>query len=337
MKTDFFNHFNILKRNTPNVIILTGDEPYQKEKILEHIIQIYTTTQTEVIKHTIESKLEQSWIQENIENYSLFSDHRLFIINFNKIPDNITQKNLIENMSIYNSNDTFIFNIPKLTKKQYSQIWYKKLEKIGCHIPIWQPSTKEFIKILQLHAKNKKTTITNDAILIILRHNEGNLLAACQILDQAISFNEKSLAIRPEHISKYVYNSKQYEIFELVNYILTGDIIKTLQILEFFKEIKTVEIGQIIGIISREIRIIIKLISCTTLKEKKNIFQSNQIWQSKEIQYKRLSKIKNKELLYNSLEICHKIDIITKGVQAGDPWLMLNNLCFSLTKNNLEL
>ena len=331
MKVDFFNHYQTLINKLPKIIILSGDEPYQKKQVLENIKKIYKSEDFELIKHSVDSKLEKSWLLQNINNLNLFYSRKLYIITFSKLPDKTTQKTLVESLTTFPQNDVFILNLPKISNKQQSQTWYRNIEKLGCHIPVWQPSTRDFIKTLSYHVRDKKINIEHEALLMITRHNEGNLLSACQTIDKISASSTEKITI---HIAKqHIYNSARYNVFDLIENLLLGNTFKTLQIFEYLKKDENTDLSQILWWIAKEVRLLIKLHHCQSSRQQEIIYQNNQVWKSKQKQYHRLLNINNKKILYKSLEICFKIDLTIKGILNADQWREAYTLCLLLSQN----
>lgn len=325
MKSDFFRHATSFSNQLSNIILLSGNEPYQKEKIVQTLLTIAESRQLEVVRHTVENKLEAEWLYESSGNMSLFNDKRLFLIRFNKLPEATTQKLLASYFEKLSQDDVFVFIFPRLPAKSQKQVWYKNLEKIGIYIPVWQPNIKDALRILKYKTTQDKLQIDHDALLMMTHNYEGNMLAACQLLDKlAASILDRTIEL--EDVKKQVHQANRYDVFSLTEVLLMGDPSKALQILQTLKSSGT-ETPIILWSLAKEARLISKLVSAQDRNEQQKLFQANQIWQAKQKNYfNAINRLNNKQL-YAILQQCHQIDLIIKGAKTGNVWENIQKAC----------
>ncbi|MDA7742404.1 DNA polymerase III subunit delta [Francisellaceae bacterium] len=259
MKSDFFHYLSSVSRSLPKIILISGDEPFQKEYILQSLLKLAEDKSLEIVRHSTENKLEAEWLYSATTNLSLFNDQRLFIIRLNKLPETSTQKLLVDFFNENASEDYFVFILPKLPAKSQKQRWYQLIEKKGLHIPVWQPNISDAIRILKYKTLQEKMNIDHDAIMLLAHSYEGNMLAACQLLDKIMNIipNKENL-ISLEDVKAQLSSSRRYDVFNLADMLLLGQAGKVVQILNNLEK-SDAEPSIILWALTKEARILIKL------------------------------------------------------------------------------
>ena len=331
MKSDFFHYLGSASKSLPNIILISGDEPFQKEYILQALLKLAEDKSLEIVRHSTENKLETEWLYSAATNLSLFNDQRLFIIRLNKLPEASTQKLLADFFNNSTSEDYFVLILPKLPAKSLKQRWYQLIEKKGLHIPVWQPNISDAIRILKYKTLQEKINIDHDAIMLLAHSYEGNMLAACQLLDKIVNITpNKENVISLEDVKAQLSSSRRYDVFNLADMLLLGQAGKVVQILNNLEK-SGAEPSIILWALTKEARILIKLKSCELKADQQKVFQSNQIWAAKQKNYiPALNRLTQKQL-YQIIEYCHHIDLCIKGLRSDNLWMLLQNTCFIFT------
>ncbi|WP_119344218.1 DNA polymerase III subunit delta [Facilibium subflavum] len=315
MKANYFDAITILKTREFPCYIITGDEAFQKTRLIDQIRCHYQQQGFELV--TEQSAQQQpGFLYQQHNNLSLFSTQRLLQLSFTKQPDKNTQQALNEICTqTNNKEDRYLLVFDHLTSAQQKAKWFQTLSQNALHIQLWPVSIQEAIRIIKHEINNqKKITLSHDAIALIAQKTEGNLLAADQII-RLLSMQAQT-QFDCSNIADFLENFMSYDVFDLTQSIVYQQKARSLSILQQLLN-EQFEPAVILWAILRELRIWI-LLANQNIQEQQKTFISHNIWRSKQTAYLKLIRYFSYQQLNHLMESCFNIDLVIKGAKKGN-------------------
>lgn len=331
-----------LKKQLAPIYLITGDELMLVQETLNEVNQAAKKVgyQEKII---IEATNNEAWQQlsHEMQNLSLFSTQRVIEC---RIPQaklgDVGGKTLLLYAQHPPKDTVLIVVTSKLSSAQQNTAWFKAIDKIGVIIQIWPVSGAQLPIWLRSRIKSTGLQIDNEGLQLLADHVQGNLLAAAQELEKLqLLFGNN--VISKEQIAEAITGNNRFNIFELGDSLLRGDSKNSLQILQCFRS-EGNEPVLILWSIARELRTLINIafelqngMSFTRIAETLVIRE-----QRKPILQQAVKRHTYQEWLY-LLRKTSQIDRVIKGMQLGNVWDELQQLCLGITEkqfiNHLEV
>ena len=162
-----------------------------------------------------------------IKTKSFFDDKKLIIIN--RTTDKIFK--IIEQISqtdLKDVNLVLVSNI--LDKKSKLRNFFEKKNQIVC-VPFYKDNDQSLINIILNFCQNKKINISQQNINLIIQKTNGNRQSIKNELEKIESYSLSKKTISEEDILKIVNVTENHDISSLVDYCLTKDKRKIVEIL----------------------------------------------------------------------------------------------------------
>ena len=162
-----------------------------------------------------------------IKTKSFFDDKKLIIIN--RTTDKIFK--IIEQISqtdLKDVNLVLVSNI--LDKKSKLRNFFEKKNQIVC-VPFYKDNDQSLINIILNFCQNKKINISQQNINLIIQKTNGSRQSIKNELEKIESYSLSKKSISEEDILKIVNVTENHDISSLVDYCLTKDKRKIVEIL----------------------------------------------------------------------------------------------------------
>lgn len=184
----------------------------------------------------------------------------------------------------------------KLTPAQQNAKWHQALEKNGVAVTLWKINAKQFPLWLKDRLRLKKISVTEDALQLLASHLENNLLAAKQIIEKLdLLYSTEPMPLDAKKILATLTQQARYTVFDLTDAIQQKQLTKISTILRYLHD-EGLEPPIVLWALTRAYR------------QKQ---QTHFITQAM------------------------KIDQIIKGMQQGNTWNELQQLCFAMAEKPL--
>jgi len=322
-----------LQKNQQSKFLLLGDEALSRKEAFDIIRQFAKEkTYTEKLSFTVDRFFKWDQCASSLSSQGLFSQKRIIEIiipsgkinaeggdSFYKILQNLTQ------------NDLLVVHLPQIDKETKIQRWFKEIEKIAYTIKLDEIKPTELPFWLKKRASLLSIDLDEESIQLISQLVHGNMLAADQELNKlALLFPGQSISY--EKVSQSISNVSRYDTYELTEYVLNGDQMKTLLTLNFLKE----EGQNPISITSSLSWVLKPMLEIKELDFKgqslENHLTKSRIFGDKLIFTKKAMSFFSLKHLRAAIQKLSEIDKISKGVSPGDAWLETMRLCLGLAK-----
>ena len=322
-----------LQKNQQSKFLLLGDEALSRKEAFDIIRQFAKEkTYTEKLSFTVDRFFKWDQCASSLSSQGLFSQKRIIEIiipsgkinaeggdSFYKILQNLTQ------------NDLLVVHLPQIDKETKFQRWFKEIEKIAYTIKLDEIKPTELAFWLKKRASLLSIDLDEESIQLISQLVHGNMLAADQELNKlALLFPGQSISY--EKVSQSISNVSRYDTYELTDYVLNGDQMKTLLTLNFLKE----EGQNPISITSSLSWVLKPMLEIKELDFKgqslENHLTKSRIFGNKLIFTKKAMSFFSLKHLRAAIQKLSEIDKISKGISPGDAWLETMRLCLGLAK-----
>ena len=327
MELGYFDFINFSDIKKYKLFIVTGDEPLQYNNVIEKITAIFKESDFEIIRHDL-SEQNYEVLYHEAESLSLFSFDKLVLFNFQKPPQKLLQKALVENIQ-KDSDNVYLLAFSNIKKQHISSKWFQTLAQNAIHIRIYQPNLISAIKILESELKDIPLNLSREAIQLLAQKTEGNLIAAKQIIKLLLhqkAYNFDEITIRP-----FLHEHTSFDVFDLSDAILMQQKSKALKILNTILN-QSDKAPLILWTIKKELRILSQLKATQDMYSQK-VFKDNNVWASKQKYYLSLANKVSDGLILSCLKKCLDIDLCIKGAKKGNISLKLYEIVFKLVYN----
>jgi DNA polymerase III subunit delta len=271
----------------------------------------------------IEKTFDFNEVKSIIINGSLFNPNNYIELNFKTKPLTEQQNSLIEIFNLIDNNTFILISCDKLTPKESSAEFVKLINKNGFCLELTETSAKPVVEFM-LHQSGLQ--ISKQALDILLDQNQANLAQLMQEINKLILAIPHGTVIGITEIELLTSDNAKYNIYQLSNSYLAGDLAGSIKILDsLFQNIEDAIL--INWMIVDDLKKLLKIKN--QLRSTKNIQQAIRelrLWGT------TLDKLPlaNKRLNYKDIvelyQYSAKIDLIIKGVEAGDIKLILTHI-----------
>ncbi len=322
-----------LQKNQQSKFLLLGDEALSRKEAFDIIRQFAKEqTYTEKLSFTVDRYFKWDQCASSLYSQGLFSQKRIIeiIIPSGKINAE-SGESFYEIIQNFSQDDLIVVHLPQIDKETKLQKWFKEIEKIAYTIRLDEIKPSELPFWLKKRASLLSINLDEGSIQLISQFVHGNMLAADQELNKlALLFPNQSISY--QKVSQSISNVSCYDAFELTEYVLNGDQIKTISTLNFLKE----EGQNPISITSSLSWVLKPMLEIKELdfrgQSLENHLTKSRIFGDKLLFTKKALSFFSLKHLRAAIQKLSEIDKISKGVSPGDAWLETTRLCLGLAK-----
>ena len=310
-----------LKEKCFPLYLIHGDDYFLMQEIKDKLLYFASRKgylHREII--FIESPSDWSKLTFECENFSLFNEKRVFdIINPSANLDKTAQAVLTDYLKKSSDDEITIVSTHKLSASQKKTSWFQMINKAGVIISVWPLQKNEYLKWIAEEFKKYDLQSDKQTINLLAEYTEGNLLAAKQAI-QKLKLLYPSQSITENELKLVISNSSTYKIFDLIDCILSGNSIKTKQML-FNLHQQEIQPTLLLWLLAKEIRKLLNI---------KKGFQYENLYTKQYLVEQAVSRL-SYSLLTKLLAYLTKVDQIIKGYLTGDAWSELEKICLMLS------
>lgn len=266
-----------------------------------------------------------SWqdVLHELNSLSLFDEHTALVVTGKHKPDQKTLnelKRFAQDTHDGTLNTHLLWCLPKQDKKSLASKTFKTLEEQGLIIDGVIHHETERAAILHAQAGHLNLFLDDTAWQMLLSYTEHNLLSAYQTLWR-LSYLHPNQVISTEQLTDTLADGAQFDIFNLSDSLLQGNLAKSLKIIHHLQHTDTAT-SLILWLLNKELDIIRYLQAGKTTQELN-------IWQSKASLYHHAAK--RTQTVSTSWERqLYQLDQAIKGVSAHNVWHLITQLVVSL-------
>lgn len=328
-----------LKQQFDAVYLVSGDDPLLADEACD-LIRSAARKQgfTERDLHIAERGFDWARLASDSSNLSLFAEKRLTEI---RLPTGKPGKPgaaaLCDFVDHIHDDDCLLLIMPKLDGSSRNSAWVKKLSGAGVLVQIWPVSTQQLPGWISNRLKAQGLEASRDAVLMLADRSQGNLLAAQQEITK-LSLHFTSGKISTEDVAKSVADSARFDVFQLVDAALVGDVARALRILGGLQS-EGVEPTLILWALAREVRTLLSVLQSTASGQRlEQALSTAKVWSNRKSLVGRAARrLRDTKHCVGLLELAAQTDASIKGQSGSNPWSGLRSLVVGISSAGASL
>ena len=310
---------------------ISGDEPLQLGEAADQIRHAAREQgfQNRILLHA-EGHFDWNQLRGAVQSQSLFAEKNLVEL---LLPSGKPGKEgaaaLVDVVAQCGEANVLLVVSGKLTSDARNKSWYKTLASIAGMMAVWPMEGAQLLTWLRQRLLSRGMDVEPAGIDMLAQRVEGNMLAAAQEVDKLqVLFGSGKLSA--ETILEAVADNARFDVFKLVDSLLAGNLERSLHILHGLRTEQTAPLV-ILWALARELRLLAQLShSQQTSGQLESVFRQHRVWEQRKSQYQRALRRGRSERWYRLLKRCAWIDRCTKGLETGDVWNSLTQVCESI-------
>lgn len=312
------------------VYLVSGDEPLQQGEAVDLIRQKARERgflNREVLH--VDGKFDWNQLYAASLSQSLFAEKNLIELNLPTAKPGRDGSQAIEKVIAGLSTDNILIIIAgKLDANSKKAKWFKSISEHGVVVQVWPLVDGKLFQWLKHRLKLKGLTTSQQGIKLLADSVEGNLLAADQEVEKLhILFG--SMELSADDISNAVADNARYDVFKLTDSLLIGNSARTTQVLKGLLGEK-LAVPVILWALTRELRVLAGLsFEKKSTGRTDETFKKYRVWDSKKTSYLNALSRGSLAQWQSLIQACAKAERITKGVEMGDEWLVIEQICLA--------
>jgi DNA polymerase III subunit delta len=317
-----------LKKGLAPVYFISGDEPLQLGELADAVRK--SARQADFLTREVLSEdMGFTWQDLTVaaDSYSIFADKKVIDLRLpSASPGAEGSKALIAYCERLPEDTLLLITAGKLGKDGLKTRWCQTLDKVGVVVQVWPLEGQDLIQWLQQRMQRRGLEADAAGIQLLASRIEGNLLAAAQEIEKLyVLYGTGQLSA--QQISDVVADSSRYDVFKLIDSALSKDVSRMFRVLSGLQA-EGVAAPVVLWALTRETRTLIKIKQALAQGQNRDlVFRSNQIWDKrKQVMNNALSRLTEHDLNH-ILVMGAKADRQIKGLQRGDAWATLREIC----------
>lgn len=205
----------------------------------------------------------------------------------------------------------------KIDKRSQQAKWFKALDSVGVTLQVWPVETRDMPRWLGRRMQSRGLQADPAAVAMVAERVEGNLLAAAQEVEKLLLlYGEGSLSA--EQVEAAVSDSARFDVFNLVDVALLGDIPRLIRMLEGLRG-EGVEPILMLWALSREIRSLAEMAARMEQGQAPDRVMG-QVWAKRKPAVQAGLRRHNSVRWQQMLRRAARLDRVVKGAAAGNAW-----------------
>lgn len=310
-----------LQKGLQPIYLLSGDEPLQLMEAGDAIRRHARENgygEREVMH--AESGFDWNNLLAASGSMSLFAEQRLLEL---RLPSGKPGKEGGAVLADYAANpppDTLLLIISgKIERASQNSKWYKSLDSAGATLTVWPIDPPALPGWVSQRMRSRGMQPSQEAAQLLAERVEGNMLAAAQEVEKLLLLYGEG-EISAEQVEEGVADSARYDIFELVDTALLGDVPRTTRVMQGLRG-EGVEPILVLWALLREIRAMAQM--ATEMARGLGADQAmagQRVWDKRKPPVRAGLQRHNLNRWQLLLRRAGRIDRMIKGVEAGNPW-----------------
>lgn len=334
MRLSFDQLAQHLERELRPFYVLTGDEPLALKEGVDALRQAARRHGCdERLSFTAERYFDWKQLKSSGQSASLFASRRLLELHIPSGKPGIEGSKALQEFAGKLPVDTVtLITLPKLDKTAQGSAWFGALEKAAVVVPLLSVEIEQLPRWIGKRLQSQGQQADEATLEFLANQVEGNLLAAHQEI-QKLGLLYPAGKLDAEAVREAVLNVSRYDVFQLGDALLDGDVPRTAKILQGL-EAEGVQPLALLGVLAWLLRGVTRVKLAESRGENlANAMQQAKIWGDRQAQVRRmLTRVSLRQLQAAMLKMA-EIDKICKGIAPGKPWLEIARLCIGLARS----
>ena len=318
---------HLIKALAP-IYLVSGDEPLQIEESLTQI-RAKAREQGFVERQVlyVERSFDWSQLTEQSSNMSLFGDKKILELRLPSGKPGTPGGKAFQQYCEHLPEDVLlIIQSGKIEKATLRSKWVQAISQAGVFMRIWPLTGTDLVRWVQARLKLEELSDDRQSAEYIASRVEGNMLAAAQEIEKMAL-----LALGDDNgdsSKAWVSSQTKYNVFDLVDTILSGQRSKVIKILGQLQR-ESFAPNLVLWGLAELVRAVIYT---STQKRGQSKSVQNAFYYNKRSQLGVHANKFNSEQLYTLLMKCGQVDQMIKGRATGDVWQSFTDVALKLAR-----
>lgn len=215
--------------------------------------------------------------------------------------------------------------LPKIDRQQLASKWFKAIERVGVTVQVWPVEHTQLPRWIEQRLRQAGIQPSRDAVQLLAERVEGNLLAANQEIEKLLLLHGEG-PLDAGALTDAVADSARYDVFDLADAALNGELARCLHILEGLQG-EDIAAPVVLWALHRTISQLAGLAVASA--QGRNIDQAMTkagVWDKRKPLLRRaVTRLKPAQWLA-LLNDCQAADAAAKGADPRDPWLLFEQI-----------
>lgn len=307
-----------LNNDLAAIYFICGDEPLQVMESADRIrLEARKRDYSEREVMDVDAQFDWNQLLDAANSLSLFAEKRILELRLpTGKPGKVGSKVLQEYAQRPADDAILIISSGKLEGSSKNTKWFKTLDQEGVVIQCWPVNADQLPGWINQRLQSKGINADREAVQLLSDRVEGNLLAAAQEVDKLFLLHGAG-KLNFEQASSAVADSARFNIYDLVDSALAGDVARTSRIIGGLKN-EGVEPVLMLWALSREVRMIAKISEATISADA--AMTKLRVWDNRKVLIRKALSRHSAARWKMFLKRCAKIDKVIKGVEQGRAW-----------------
>jgi DNA polymerase-3 subunit delta len=321
-----------LQKQIALIYWVSGDEPFQLNQARQQIRDAARQQgygERQVLN--VEGGFDWAVVYDCASALSLFADKQIIELNLSSLKIGDAGSKAMQNyVELKPEQNVLIISAPKLDANTKRSKWFKAIESVADVVEVWPLDRNRLHGWIKQRVRSEGMQIDDDAVALLAERVEGNMLACAQEIEKLKLLGETTIDLAS--VLNAVADSAQYDLFALSDSALLGDAKRYAHILEGLRATGTEPI-LVLWVLTREIRQLVGINAALQAGQPlAAALKSQGVWDKRQppvkAALKRVSHAQWEQLLATAGEI----DLILKGIKAGNVWNELLKLGLRMTR-----
>lgn len=312
------------------IYLISGDEPLLVQEAADAVrsaARAAGVVEREVFH--VEAGFDWNELLQSTNSLSLFASRRLVEMRCNGGPGAAGGKVLEAYAEHLPADDTLLIVMPRLDWRSENTKWYKAVEAVGVHLPVWPLDLAAFPRWLGERLRRAGVSLEPGALDILVARVEGNPLAASQAVTR-LALAEQQGAWSADDLLAVLDDDSRYNPFELADAVLVGDAGHAHHMLATLRQ-EGVDALAIVAALAWSLRQVRTVLLARDRGESLgSIMGGMRLIPKRQELLKRALPRLSLPLIEGSLRDLAVVDQAIKGLLGIDPWDELDRLCLRL-------
>lgn len=314
------------------VYMVSGDEPLQQMESLD-LIRSFLRDEDYSEREVLDVDAQFDWqrLLDEAASMSLFATRRIVEIRLPTArPGRQGSQVLKDYLSRPPEDTVLIVNAGKVDGSAKKSAWFKAIEQNGLIVQCWPVSAENLVGWLQQRFKKRDMDADAEVLAYISQHVEGNLLAADQEIEKLYMLLGPG-KVSYADVAEAVTSQSRYNVFELVDVLLSGNTKRVIKIIAGLKAEGVVPVV-VNWALAKDIRLLAKVAQDASSVD--FTLKRSGVWQSRITLFKSCLSRHTQRSFHGMLKRCAYIDAASKGMIDTNVWDEIESLCVRLSSRS---
>jgi len=320
------------------VYLVSGDEPLLVNEVVDALRAAARSLGCEEREsHVAERGFSWEAVSASLRNLSLFSSSKLVEIRLpTPNPGDEGSRQMRQLAGRPADGNTVIIITPALPRKNAESAWASALVAAGVWVETRLPDLGNLPAWIDQRFRVAGLRCDDEGLELLASRVEGNLLAAQQEIHKLALVHPAGTALNAAQIRAAVADGARFDVFQLGDAALSGDVERALRVLGGLREEGTAAALVLWSLVREALVLVDAGVRASREASPLRAVQGAGVWQSRTDLYLRALRQHKPPGLRRLLRMAGRADQIVKGARPGEPWNALLELTLALAGRPLR-